>query len=81
MASIQLRNIPEDLYKEIAKRAKEENRTIPQQTINMLRKQLVNTDDNYKKRDQILENLRKNPFPSIDIDWVVKEIRKDRDAK
>jgi hypothetical protein len=81
MASIQLRNIPEDLYKEIAKRAKEENRTIPQQTINMLRKQLANTDDNYKKRDQILENLRKNPFPAIDIDWVVKEIRKDRDAK
>jgi len=78
MASFQLRNVPDDLYEEIARRAKNEDRTIPQQTLSMLKISALDLKRHKERRARIIEEARNTNWPPITFD-VVEEIRKDRE--
>lgn len=78
MASIQLRNVPDDLYDEIARRAKNEDRTIPQQALNILRDNVISVKEHMERRRQVFERNKDRKWPPITFD-VVEEIRKDRE--
>lgn len=80
MPLLQVRDIPEDLYENLAKVAKMENRSIAQETIVLLRAALNLKEERISKRKKILEEINeisiknsdKVPDPSL-------LIREDRD--
>jgi len=58
MPLLQVRDIPEDLYNKLAKVAKEENRSIAQETIVLLR-EVLNQKEGYKmRRKQVLKEIK-----------------------
>ena len=79
MPLLQVRNFPADIYEEIIFEAKQQNRTIAQQTIVLIKKGLGEEVSNKERRRRLLEEIRKNNVPeevkAID---VVKWIREDR---
>ena len=80
MPLLQVRDFPKELYETISRVAKAENRSVPQQTIVLLKTALDITEDRKAKRKSVLseinnlniKNTNKFPDPS-------KLIREDRD--
>ena len=62
MALLQVRDFPDDLYKEYAAYARNENRSIAQQTIYLIRKELGATETNKSRRRRLLDNAAANPL-------------------
>ena len=79
MPLLQVRDFPADIYEEIIFEARQQNRTIAQQTIVLIKKGLGEEISNKERRRRLLEEIRKNDIPeevkAID---VVKWIREDR---
>jgi hypothetical protein len=80
MPLLQVRDCPDDIYKEISMVAHRQNRTIAQQTIVLLKKGLGLDESNKERRRVTLERIkaRKVPDGLKKIDFV-KLIREDRD--
>ena len=80
MPLLQVRDFPEDIYEEIAFKAKLENRTIAQQTIVLIQKGLEREISNMERRRLALERTKEMDIPESakEIDFV-KWIREDRD--
>ena len=80
MPLLQVRDFPAELYETISRVADEENRSIPQQTIVLLRTALNITQERKKRRKAVLQEISaidiKNTaaFPSPE-----KLTREDRD--
>ena len=79
MPLLQVRDFPADIYEEITFEARQQNRTIAQQTIVLIKKGLGEEISNKERRRRLLEEIRKNDIPeevkAIDH---VKWIREDR---
>ena len=79
MPLLQVRDFPADIYEEITFEARQQNRTIAQQTVVLIKKGLGEEISNKERRRRLLEEIRKNDIPeevkAID---VVKWIREDR---
>ncbi len=80
MTTLEIQNIPDDLYDELAKTAKLENRTIAQETIVLLRTFLETNQEHLKKRKAVVDEIDKLRF-SLDISAPNPEdlLRLDRD--
>lgn len=81
MPTIQIRNIPEDLYLRLVESARASRRSLTQQAIVLFKKALddKNIDDTEQKL-QTLEELRSHiHYSEYDEDQVVEWIREDRD--
>ena len=80
MPLLQVRDFPEDIYKEIAFEAQRQNRTIAQQTIVLIKNGLGKEISNRERRLLAIErtNERKIPEAVKSVDYV-KLIREDRD--
>ena len=78
MATLQVRNMPDKLYKRLREKASKEYRSIAQQVIFELENALDNPVDNKERRKRVLKEIMKN---RKDIDYIdpVKLIREDRD--
>jgi plasmid stability protein len=80
MPLMQIRNFPDDVYKEIARRAEAENRPITQQTVVLLRGALGLAESPKSRRRGALaeaETVRQaSPPPPFD---PTQAIREDRD--
>jgi hypothetical protein len=80
MPLLQVRDCPDDIYKQIAVVAKKQNRTIAQQVLVLLEKGLGQEQSNIERRKHLLESIK-----SRKIDQKVKQIdavsliREDRD--
>ena len=81
MAILQVRDVPDDLYKNLSNVAKQENRSISQETIVLLRSALQLKEERISKRKFLLSEIaefnrnkenRKFPDP-------VEMIREDRE--
>ena len=59
MPSLQVRNLPEHIYQEIVKLAKDERRSITQETIVLLEIALNLKKDNRNNRKKLLEKIKK----------------------
>ena len=80
MPLLQVRDFPADIYEEITFEAKQQNRTIAQQTIVLIKKGLDEEISNQERRRRLLERINSRDIPeevkAIDH---VKWIREDRD--
>lgn len=80
MPLLQVRDMPEDLYEKLSRIAEQDNRSITQETIVLLKKALNYKESRISRRKSILSEIRNNriensntfPDPAI-------LIREDRD--
>jgi len=79
MPTLQVRDLPEDVYIKLNMIATEENRSIAQQTIMLLKESLGLHSNNKLRRKALLNKLSKKKYPDTDNIDVVELIREDRD--
>ena len=80
MPLLQVRDCPEDVYKKIANVARQEKRTIAQQTIVLLEKSLGQEESNIERRRHLIEKLQSRSIPEkVKAVDAVALIREDRD--
>lgn len=78
MPSLQVREVPQHIYDQIAFRAKAEHRSIAQETVSLLAKGLECELNPRDRRRNILKNLNSNNTFSHKIPDPVSLIREDR---
>jgi len=78
MATLQVRNMPEKLYKRIKEKAAKEYRSIAQQVVFELENALDDSTNNKARRRLLLDEAMKNR-PKVKYDDPVKLIREDRE--
>jgi plasmid stability protein len=81
MATLYVENVPEDLYKALRKRAKENRKSIAAEVLALLEEN-VPTDLELKRRRKVFEDLRKlwgttppTPGPFLSTEQMVREDR------
>ena len=79
MPLLQVRDFPSDIYEEIKAKAKQEHRTISQQTIVLIKDSLERNSSDKDRRLKVLERIKNRAVPvevkKIDpVEW----IREDR---
>ena len=79
MPTLQVRDLPEDIYIKLNMIANEENRSIAQQTIVLLKESLGLHRNNKLRRKALLEELSQRKYPETDNVDVVQLIREDRE--
>jgi plasmid stability protein len=80
MATLQIRNLPDDLYQALVRKAGEERRSVSQQAIVELSRNLQLVVDARARRKRILTEIRKShPGLGKRLPDPVKLIREDRD--
>jgi plasmid stability protein len=80
MATLHVRNVPEDLYERLRRRAQEEGRSINAETIELLRPALAERDR--VSIEELLaqaERFRATQTPDPDAPTAVEMIREDRE--
>jgi hypothetical protein len=80
MPLLQVRDMPEDLYKTLADIAEQDNRSIAQETIVLLKKALNYKESRQSRRKRILAEIHSNPIKDVQ-DFPDPEalIREDRE--
>ena len=79
MPTLQVRDLPEDIYVKLNMIANEENRSIAQQTIVLLRESLGLHKNNKLRRKALLEELSARKYPDARKVDVVQLVREDRE--
>ncbi len=80
MPLLQVRDIPEDLYEEISRVARLDNRSIAQETVVLLKSALNYSDTRIKRRRAVLKEIKSLNIDSSDeFPDPVDLIREDRD--
>ena len=80
MPLLQVRDIPEDLYKKLADIAEQDNRSIAQETIVLLKKALNYKESRQSRRKRILAEIHNNPIKDVqDFPDPAALIREDRE--
>jgi hypothetical protein len=78
MPTLQVRDLPDDVYVKLSAVANEENRSLAQQTIVLLKESLGLHNNNKLRRKSVLESIEEKSYKDIqDID-PVELIREDR---
>ncbi len=65
MPSLQVRELPEPIYRKLAAEADKEHRSLSQQAIAVLARGLGVVEDAKERRKRILDDLRKSPIKTI----------------
>lgn len=80
MASLQVRELPEQIYLKLQEEAKKENRSLAQQAVATLAKGLNIETNPKKRREFLLKKLKETPIISNESTLLdpVKLIREDR---
>ncbi len=79
MPILQVRDVPEDLYETLSRVAREDNRSISQETIVLLRTALNLKQERVLRRKVVMENMEEVDIDSSDWPDPVDLIREDRD--
>ena len=80
MSTLQVRNLPEHLYRRLAERASAEHRSITQETVVLLEKALNMETKNKTARRQLIDRLLKcPPADPRKVPDPVALLREDRD--
>jgi antitoxin FitA len=79
MPTLQVRDLPEDVYIRLSMIAKEENRSIAQQTIVLLKESLGLHANNKLRRQVLLETISGKTYPDTTAVDEVAWIREDRE--
>lgn len=65
MPSLQVRELPEPIYRKLAAEADKEHRSLSQQAIAVLARGLGVAEDAKERRKRILDDLRKSPIKTM----------------
>ena len=65
MPLLQVRDMPEDLYKTLADIAEQDNRSIAQETIVLLKKALNYKESRQSRRKRILAEIQSDPIKDV----------------
>ncbi len=81
MPTLQVRDLPEDVYLQLKERARRENRSISQQTISILQEYLEINPSPKSRRKEVLETIDQFEIPSETANSIdsVSWIREDRE--
>ncbi len=80
MPTLQVRNLPEHIYRRIAERAKAKRSSITNETIYLLQRSLEMDESKKEQRLALINKMEKNPVPDANnFPDPVKMIREDRD--
>ena len=80
MPLLQVRDVPKELYEKLSLVAAAENRSIPQETLVLLKKALDFNEGRVARRKKILDEIRNRRLPKVDLfPDPVDLIREDRD--
>jgi len=80
MPTLQVRELPEDVYRRLQRLAESENRSLAQETVVLLRKALEIETSHKQRRERLLETLRHiDPVDTRDLPSPEEIIREDRD--
>jgi len=82
MPTLQIRNLPQEVYERLKESAKNSRRSLTQEAIEILETALQNkvADERKARKRNIIEKIRKNNVKTeIKIEEVVKWIREDRE--
>jgi len=80
MPLLQVRDIPNDLYEKLSRVAEEDNRSIAQETVVLLKKALDYSEERILRRKRILVEIQKFKIENVDkFPDPVKLIREDRE--
>jgi len=72
--------MPEDLYERLSQVAEQDNRSITQETIVLLRRALSHTESRISRRRRVLEEIRSNRVENAnDFPDPAELLREDRD--
>jgi len=66
MALLQVRDIPNDLYEKLSRVAEEDNRSIPQETVVLLKKALGYSEERITRRKRILDEIKEFNIKNVD---------------
>ena len=77
MATIQVRDLPEDVYARLTLAAKEEHRSLAQETIVLLKRALDSREERKRIRHALLRRIREKKPPQ-DVPSPVELLREDR---
>ncbi len=80
MASLQVRDVPEPLYNKLSELAKQEHRSIAQETIVLLAKGLNITLNPKEKRKKIIAEIKENQkyLKGLNLSTPLKYLKEDR---
>lgn len=81
MSSLQVRELPETVYRQLKRRAEEDHRSIAQEAIAILAKGLDVSSSPKARRVQLLQEIAQESKPNAALDTLdpVTLIREDRD--
>lgn len=80
MATLQIRNLPDDLYQALVQKAAQERRSVSQQAIVMLSNEMASGETDKARRARILAEIRSHhPGRGKTLSNPAKLIREDRD--
>jgi len=79
MPTIQVRNIPNDIYVQIQYLAEQEQRSIAEQTIILLKESLNNSNGHKNRRRMILKKMGNLPITGVQLPDPVTLLREDRE--
>ena len=79
MPTIQVRNIPNDMYMKIQYLAEQEQRSIAEQTIILLKESLNNSNGHKNRRRMILKKRGNLPITGVQLPDPVTLLREDRE--
>jgi hypothetical protein len=82
MPLLQVRDFPEDIYKEISYIARRQNRTIAQEVITLIKKGLEEETTNRERVQLVLEQINAREVPEsakeLDSAEIIRQMRKER---
>jgi hypothetical protein len=79
MATLELLDIPDDLYQRLVERSEREHRTVAEEAVLVLSKGLTE-ETNRERRARILDEIHARPeLRNLELSDPVKLIREDRD--
>ncbi len=80
MPTLQVRNLPEHIYRKIAERARAKRTSITSETIYLLQRSLEMDENKRQQRLALIKEIEENPVANAnDIPDPVRLIREDRD--
>ena len=79
MPTLRVENIPNDVYARIQLLARQEQRSITEQTIILLKKSLGENEDNKNKRRTVLKKMDALAIADVSLPDPVKLLREDRE--
>jgi len=81
MPSLQIRDLPEPMYRKLQDEAKKEHRSFSQQAIVTLARGLGMTVDHQERRKRLVQEISRNPVTTRgrELTDPVKRIREDRE--